>query len=124
MENLQFFLLTLQVIVACLLIILVLIQKSDGDSLSGIGGGSGGLNSVISSKSTASFLSKATMALIAFFMLNCLLLASIANNSNKSIQSDLKKIIEQQESNKSEDKTLQKDNSPKKPATPIIPSIE
>jgi len=124
MENLQFFLLTLQVIVACLLIILVLLQKSDGDSLSGIGGGSGGLNEPLHPSVQTSFLSKTTMVLIAFFMLNCLLLASIANNANKSIQSDLKKIIQQQESNKLEDKTLQKDNSPKKPIAPVIPSIE
>ena len=41
MENLQFFLLVLQVVVAVVMIILVLLQKSDGDSLGGIGGGSG-----------------------------------------------------------------------------------
>lgn len=99
MENFQLFLLVLQVIIAVAMIILVLLQKSDGDSLSGIGGGSGGLNSVMSGKATANVLSKTTMILIGIFMLNCLILASISNASNKAIANDLNKIIEQQEKN-------------------------
>lgn len=79
------------------MIILVLLQKSDGDSLSGIGGGSGGLNSAISSKATASVLSKATMILIGIFMLNCLILASLSNASNNAVKEDLEKVIQEQE---------------------------
>lgn len=101
MENLQLFLLVLQVIIAVVMIILVLLQKSDGDSLSGIGGGSGGLNSVISGKTSANILTKTTMILIGIFMLNCLVLASLSNVANKSIKEDLKKAIEQQEKSKS-----------------------
>jgi preprotein translocase subunit SecG len=98
MENLQLFLLVLQVVIAVVMIILVLLQKSDGDSLSGIGGGSGGLNSVISSRASANILSKTTMILIAVFMINCLILASLSNASNKAIEKDLNKIIEQENS--------------------------
>jgi preprotein translocase subunit SecG len=97
MEKLQLFLLFLQVIIAVVMIILVLLQKSDGDSLSGIGNSSGGANAIISSKASASAISKATMVLIAIFMLNCLILASISNGANKEISSDLEKISKEQE---------------------------
>lgn len=97
MENLQLFLLVFQVIVAVILIVLVLLQKSDGDSLSGIGGGSGGLNSVISSKASANILTKITITLIGIFMLNCLILASLSNSKNKAIKSELDKVILEQE---------------------------
>jgi preprotein translocase subunit SecG len=97
MENLQLFLLIFQVVIAVVMIILVLLQKSDGDSLSGIGGGSGGLNSVMSSKASANILSKITMVLIGIFMLNCLILASISNSSKKAIQKELDQVIQQQE---------------------------
>lgn len=97
MEKLQLFLLILQVIVALSLIILVLVQKSDGDSLGGIGGGSGGMNSVISSRASANALTKITMILAGIFMLNCLILASISNSSNKAIKDDLEKAIEKEE---------------------------
>ena len=98
MENLQVFLLIMQVVIAVVMIFLVLIQKSDGDSLSGIGGGSGGLNSVMSSKSSANFLTKTTMTLVAFFMLNCLVLALISSKINKSTTLEIDKILEQQKS--------------------------
>ena len=111
MENFQLFLLILQVIIAVVLVVLVLLQKSDGDSLSGIGGGSGGLNSVISSKASASILSKTTMILIGIFMLNCLVLASLSNASNKAIEKDLDKIIQQQESSET-------------PAVPVVPPVK
>lgn len=96
MESLQVFLLVLQVVIALLMIFLVLIQKSDGDSLSGIGGGSGGLNSAISSKTSANFLTKLTMTLIAFFMLNCLVLALISSKVNKSSNMLIDKALEKE----------------------------
>jgi preprotein translocase subunit SecG len=96
MEGLQLFLLIFQIIIAVILVILVLLQKSDGDSLSGIGSGSGGLNSVVSSKATASILSKSTMVLIGIFMLNCLILASLSNVKSKAIEKDLEKIVKEQ----------------------------
>lgn len=110
MENTQLFLLVLQVIIAVSLILLVLIQKSDGDSLSGISGGSGGMNAVISSKASANILTKVTMTLAALFMLNCLILASISTTKSESLKEELKKAVQEQE--------LQ--NKDKKPAVPEI----
>ncbi len=100
MEKFQLFLLILQVVIAVVMIILVLLQKSDGDSLSGIGGGSGGMNAVISSKASANILSKATMILIAVFMFNCLVLAAISNRAKKQTAAELDQIIQQQEQTK------------------------
>lgn len=102
MEKIQLFLLILQVVVAILMIILVLVQKSDGDSLSGIGGANSNPNSVMSSKASASMISKITMSLAAIFMINCLVLASISNSGKKSIQEDLEKIVKEQEAKKAE----------------------
>jgi preprotein translocase subunit SecG len=110
MEGLQIFLLVLQIIIAISMIILVLLQKSDGNSLSGIGGSSSGLNSLVSSKLSSSILSKITMFLIALFMINSLVLASISKSSNKAIEKDLKKAIEQEE----------KSQTPSKPSVPDI----
>jgi len=114
MQNFQLFLLILQLVIAVVMIILVLLQKSDGDSLGGIGGGSGGANALVSGKTSANILSKATMVLIAIFMLNCLILASLSNASNKAIKSDLDKIVKEQENT----------NGAETPAKPAIPAIE
>ena len=113
MEGLQLFLLIFQIIIAVILVILVLLQKSDGDSLSGIGTGSGGLNSVVSSKATASILSKSTMILIGIFMLNCLILASLSNVKSKAIEKDLDKIVKEQDAKSNDKKSLQIENSDK-----------
>jgi preprotein translocase subunit SecG len=112
MEKFQLFLLILQVIIAVTMIILVLIQKSDGDSLSGIGGGSGGLNSIISSKASANILSKTTMVLIAIFMINCLILASLSHHAKKATASELDKIIDKQEK-----------SAPVEPMAPAAPQV-
>jgi preprotein translocase subunit SecG len=108
MESLQLFLLVMQVVVALLMIFLVLVQKSDGDSLGGIGGGSGGINSAVSSKSSANFITKLTMALAAIFMLNCLVLALISSKINKSNSLIIDKMIENVDQNDSTDKNSSK----------------
>jgi preprotein translocase subunit SecG len=100
MEKLQLFLLIMQVVIAVVMIILVLLQKSDGDSLSGIGGGSGGANSIISSRTSASLLTKITMTLIAIFMANCLVLAVLSKTSQKSFISEIDKIAKEKENSK------------------------
>jgi len=113
MENLQISLLVLQVVIAVVLIILVLLQKSDGDSLSGIGGGSGGMNSLISKRTSANILSKTTMILIGVFMLNCLILASLSNAKNNALKKDLEEVIKIEES---QGKTA--------PSNSTIPNVE
>ncbi len=90
----------MQVVIAVVMIILVLLQKSDGDSLSGIGGGSGGANSIISSRASANILTKITMVLIAIFMANCLILAVLSKSGQKSFISEIDKIAKEKEKSK------------------------
>ena len=97
MEKLQLFLLILQIVIALVMIILVLLQKSDGDSLGGIGGGSGGMGAVMSSKATASALSKVTMFLAAAFMVNCLVLAAISGKDSGKTASEFEQIVKERE---------------------------
>ncbi len=119
MEKFQLFLLILQIIIAAAMIVLVLLQKSDGDSLSGIGGGSGGLGSVISSKASANILSKTTMILIGVFMINCLILASLTNIARKQTAEQLEEVIKQQESTQSGDAA-----SSDKARVPLVPAVK
>jgi len=130
MEGIQFFLLILQIIIAVLMVVLVLIQKSDGDSLSGLGSGSGGLNSAISGRSSMSILSKTTMFLVALFMINCLILASITKKKSSSISKELESVIKETDAKKGvspkQDSTninqsLPSDNSA---STPAVPAVE
>ena len=124
MEGIQFFLLILQIIIAVFMVILVLIQKSDGDSLSGLGSGSGGLNSAISGRSSMSILSKVTMFLVAIFMINCLILASITKKKSISISKELESVIKETDAKKNNstniNQSLPSDNSASKPSVPEV----
>jgi preprotein translocase subunit SecG len=130
MEGIQLFLLILQIIIAILMVILVLVQKSDGDSLSGLGSGSGGLNSAISGRSSMSILSKATMFLVALFMINCLVLASLTKNKSNSISKELKEVIDETNAKKSQSQNQNSTNiNQSSPAEnvapkPSVPAVE
>jgi protein translocase SecG subunit len=96
MTNLQLILLIIQIIVVLIMICLVLLQKSGNNSLSGIGA-SGGVNSAISSKAGNAALTKSIMILVAIFMTNCLILATITARSSDSSMLKIDQAIEQQE---------------------------
>ncbi|MDR3290214.1 MAG: preprotein translocase subunit SecG [Rickettsiales bacterium] len=78
------FLFYLQILISVLIIIFVLLQQTEQDSLSGIGAGAS--QKMLSKRSTSTPISKATMVLFVLFMLNSLLLATISarKSSNKS----------------------------------------
>jgi preprotein translocase subunit SecG len=126
MEGIQLFLLVFQIILAVLMVILVLIQKSDGDSLSGLGSGSGGLNSAISGRSTMSILSKITMSLATLFMINCLVLASLTKNKSSSISKELNEVIKETEATKNQNSNNINQSSPAENVAPkpSVPAIE
>jgi len=73
-------------LILCLgLIILVLIQRSEGGALSGLGGGGGGGGSgLMTGRSAASLLTRATAVLAAGFMLTSLILSLLANADRNS----------------------------------------
>ena len=126
MEGIQLFLLVFQIILAVFMIVLVLIQKSDGDSLSGLGSGSGGLNSAISGRSAMSILSKITMSLATLFMINCLVLASMTKNKSSSISKELNEVIKETEATKNQNSTNINQSSPAENVAPkpSIPAVE
>ncbi|NKB58641.1 MAG: preprotein translocase subunit SecG [Alphaproteobacteria bacterium] len=73
-------LLVVHLIIAILLVITVLMQRSEGGGL-GIGGGGGAnVGGLMSVRGTANFLTRATAVLAGCFMLTSLTLAIIAGN--------------------------------------------
>lgn len=95
----QLIFLVIQIILAVAIIGTILLQRNGVDGLSGLGGaGSIGGTSIISSRTTASFLSKATAFLMACFMINCLILGNMAVRAHNA-----KSVIEQVINSKQQD---------------------
>ena len=96
MESLQTVLFVIQIIVSALLIIIVLMQKSGEDALSGIGGGSSN-KGLMPYKSVANALTKITMTFFAIFMINSLMLATISARNVAKNKGLIEKYIEEDE---------------------------
>ena len=94
MENIV---LTLNIILAILLVVVVLLQKSDGGAL-GIGASQA---SFISSRSAGNFLTKTTAIIATLFIITSVSL-TIISNEGKSSSSVLEKIEEKQDSSEPE----------------------
>ena len=94
MENIV---LTLNIILAILLVIVVLLQKSDGGAL-GIGASQ---ESFISSRSAGNFLTKTTAIIATLFIITSVSL-TIISNEGKSSSSVLEKIEEKQDASEPE----------------------
>lgn len=72
-------------LVLCLgLIILVLIQRSEGGALSGLGGGGGGMSGFMTGRSASNLLTRATGLMAAGFMVTSLILSLLANADRNS----------------------------------------
>ena len=72
--------LTIHVILAIGLIIFILLQRSDGGALGGLGGGMS-LSGIMGSQGSTNFLTKLTAIFAGLFMLTSLLLAIIESRS-------------------------------------------
>ncbi len=72
--------LTIHVILAIGLIIFILLQRSDGGALGGLGGGMS-LSGIMGSQGSTSFLTKLTALFAGLFMLTSLILAIIESRS-------------------------------------------
>ncbi len=94
MENIV---LTLNIILAILLVIVVLLQRSDGGAL-GIGASQ---ESFVSSRSAGNFLTKTTAIIATLFIMTSVSL-TIISNEGKSSSSVLEKIEEKQDSSEPE----------------------
>jgi preprotein translocase subunit SecG len=87
-------LLVLQILIAVFMVGVILIQRTDSDGLSGIGGGGGG-NSLLSGNAKANALTRVTALLAAAFMINSLVMATITTRQMRS-ESSIADKIEQQ----------------------------
>ena len=74
--------LVIHVILAITLVILVLLQRSDGGALGGIGGGAS-FGGVMSGSQSANFLTRTTAVLAACFMGTSLVLAILASHTSQ-----------------------------------------
>lgn len=108
----QLIFLVIQVILAVAIIGSILLQKNGGDGLGSLGGG-GGIsgNSIISGRTSANFLTKATTFMMVCFMVNCLILGNMAVR-----QHNAKSVVEQSLSAKSAEEA--------KPVAPQAPTSE
>ena len=83
--------LIIHIILAVILIGTILLQRSDGGALGGIGGG--GFAGVLSGRSSANFLTRLTAILAALFMCTSLLLAILAKKDKEdTILNDVQNI--------------------------------
>ena len=96
--------LIIHVILAISMIGVVLLQRSEGGAL-GIGGGGGGL---MSGRSQANFLTRATAVLAGLFMLTSLTLTIMAGNRGEQ-----RSIVDD----------IQAESSEQAPAEPAAPSV-
>ena len=79
--------LIIHAVLALTLIVIILMQRSDGGALGGIGGGS--FSGMLTGRSSANFLTKLTAVIAALFLANSLLLAILSRSLNeKSIVND------------------------------------
>ena len=86
-------LIVLQVFIIAMLVVVILLQKTGSDGLSGLAGGGSG---VISSRAAGNFFSKLTAIFAAAFMLNSLILAKIETRHTIASQKLLEQVINEQ----------------------------
>jgi len=109
----QLIFLVIQIILAIAIIGVVLLQRGNGDGLGNLSGG-GGIsgNSIISSRTSANFLTKSTTFLIICFMINSLILGNLAMHEHKP-----KSIIQESLDKVSNDSPQKIQNEPQAPIT-------
>jgi preprotein translocase subunit SecG len=105
----QLVFIVVQVIITVCLIAIILVQRSSGDGVSGLSGGSNA--GIMSTRGSANFLTRATAVLATLFMLNSLILANIATKHNEH---KVTSTIEVES----------KPDVPVKPASPQVPLVK
>ena len=87
-------LLFIHLVIAVLLVIVILLQKTSTDGLSGIGGGNN--MGIVSSRSAATFMTRTTIILGVIFFANALVLANLSSKSHDSSITDKLESIEEE----------------------------
>ncbi|WP_135077918.1 preprotein translocase subunit SecG [Terasakiella sp. SH-1] len=111
-------------LILCLgLIILVLIQRSEGSALSGLGGGgaSGGMGGLMSGRSASNLLTRSTALLAAGFMVTSLILSLLANserNSTSILDTETAPAVQEGPAAPKADAGVTSETAPAAPAAP------
>lgn len=87
-------LLFVHIVIAILLIIVILLQKTGVDSLSGIGGGGNNMG-IVSARSAANFLTKMTIILASLFFVNAIVLANLSSKKKSALYEKVQEIQEE-----------------------------
>lgn len=87
-------LLFVHIVIAVLLIIVILLQKTGTDGLSGIGGNNMGL---VTSRSAANFLTKTTIVLATLFFTNAIILANLSYRKAPDVSNKIEAIEEKEQ---------------------------
>ncbi len=119
-------LLVAHTILVLFLIIMVLLQRTDSDGLSGLGGGGG--NQFMTGRGTANFMTRTTTILAAAFMATSLILAVMANHMNSKSIIDAVPVESSATGEKALEKTPEEaakiEKKSEAPATPVVPKPE
>ena len=86
--------LILHAILAVVLILSVLLQRSDGGALGGLGGGSTNFSGMLEGRRSADFLTKLTTVIGVLFLANSLFLAILTKKDNEASVIQNKEIEE------------------------------
>ena len=107
-------LLVTHTILVLFLIAMVLIQRTDSDGLSGLGGGG---NQFMTGRAKGNLMTRTTAILAAAFMITSMVLAIMAGNMTKS--SIVDEVTTEQPA-----ATTAPATTPEKPAVPVVPKGE
>lgn len=77
-------LLFIHIVISLLLVVVILIQKTSTDGLSGLGSGSSNMG-IVSGRSAANFLTKTTIVLAILFFISAITLGNMSSRSTKRI---------------------------------------
>ena len=108
MSGLMLFLFILQILVAIFLIIIVLFQSSDEDSLGGIGAGASKTNH-LARRSSIDGITKTTIILGVILMINSIFLTMLSSKKYGVKKSLVKDYIEQEAKKEKSEEELKKD---------------
>ncbi len=86
--------LIIHLVVCALLVIVILLQKTGADSISGLGMSSTGRSGLVTAQTAASFLVKTTIVLAVIFMCNALFMSYLFNKENAKSLSKIEKAVD------------------------------
>jgi len=98
-------LLFVHLIIALLLVAVILLQKTNTDGLSGIGGGGNNMG-IMSGRSAANFLTRTTIILAIVFFVNAIILANLSTQKHNDCATKLERIEQKENNQKVEEESI------------------